>query len=166
MEAFNSSTPYSLVPESKKVMSKALFAGSFDPFTRGHQSIVNRTLAIADEVVVAIGRNVNKRTMLTLEERIEAIQRLYAEEPRVKVMAYDGLTTDFAASVEATFLVRGVRNIADFEFEKNIADVNRKLTGIETVLLITESEYSHISSSVVRELMSYGRDVTDFMPEG
>jgi pantetheine-phosphate adenylyltransferase len=80
-------------------------------------------------------------------------------------MAYDGLTTDFAASVDATFLVRGVRNIADFEFEKNIADVNRKLAGIETVLLVTESEYSHISSSIVRELMSYGRDVSDFMPQ-
>lgn len=146
-------------------MKKALFAGSFDPFTRGHQSIVDRTLAIADEVVVAIGCNANKRTMLTLEQRIEAIEQLYAGEPRVKVMSYDGLTTDFAASVGATFLVRGVRNIADFEFEKNIADVNRKLTGIETVLLVTESEYSHISSSIVRELMSYGRDVSDFMPQ-
>lgn len=146
-------------------MKKALFAGSFDPFTRGHQSIVDRILAIADEVVVAIGRNANKRTMLTLEQRIEAIEQLYAGEPRVKVMSYDGLTTDFAASVDATFLVRGVRNIADFEFERNIADVNRKLTGIETVLLVTESEYSHISSSIVRELMSYGRDVSDFMPQ-
>lgn len=146
-------------------MKKALFAGSFDPFTRGHQSIVDRTLAIADEVVVAIGCNANKRTMLTLEQRIEAIEQLYAGEPRVKVMAYDGLTTDFAASVDATFLVRGVRNIADFEFEKNIAYVNRKLAGIETVLLVTESEYSHISSSIVRELMSYGRDVSDFMPQ-
>lgn len=146
-------------------MKKALFAGSFDPFTRGHQSIVDRTLAIADEVVVAIGCNANKRTMLTLEQRIEAIEQLYAGEPRVKVMAYDGLTTDFAASVDATFLVRGVRNIADFEFEKNIADVNRKLAGIETVLLVTESEYSHISSSIVRELMNYGRDVSDFMPQ-
>ena len=114
---------------------------------------------------MAIGCNANKRTMLTLEQRIEAIEQLYAGEPRVKVMAYDGLTTDFAASVDATFLVRGVRNIADFEFEKNIADVNRKLTGIETVLLVTESEYSHISSSIVRELMSYGRDVSDFMPQ-
>ena len=146
-------------------MKKALFAGSFDPFTRGHQSIVDRTLAIADEVVVAIGCNANKRTMLTLEQRIEAIEQLYAGEPRVKVMAYDGLTTDFAASVGATFLVRGVRNIADFEFEKNIADVNRKLAGIETLLLVTESEYSHIRSSIVRELMSYGRDVSDFMPQ-
>ena len=146
-------------------MKKALFAGSFDPFTRGHQSIVDRTLAIADEVVVAIGCNANKRTMLTLEQRIEAIEQLYADEPRVKVMAYDGLTTDCAASVDATFLVRGVRNIADFEFEKNIAYVNRKLAGIETVLLVTESEYSHISSSIVRELMSYGRDVSDFMPQ-
>ncbi len=151
-----------LTPHSS--LTTALFAGSFDPFTRGHQSVVNRTLAIADEVVVAIGRNVGKNALLSVEERLEAIKRLYADEARVKVMAYDGLTADLAQSVGATFLVRGVRSVSDFETERTIADVNRKLCGIETVILFTESEYSHISSSIVRELMSYGRDVTEMMP--
>lgn len=146
-------------------MKKALFAGSFDPFTRGHQSIVDRTLAIADEVVIAIGVNSGKTPMFSLEQRTEMIRRVYAGNERVRVESYSGLTTDFAQSVGATFLVRGVRSIMDFEAEKNIADVNRKLTGIETVLLITEPEFSSISSSIVRELMSYGRDVTEFLPD-
>ncbi len=145
-------------------MKIGLFAGSFDPFTRGHQSVVNRTLAIADEVVVAIGRNVSKNALLSVEERVETIKRLYDGEPRVRVMSYDGLTADLAKSIEATFLVRGVRSVSDFEAERTIADVNRKLCGIETVILFTESEYSHISSSLVRELMSYGHDVTEMMP--
>lgn len=146
-------------------MKKALFAGSFDPFTRGHQSIVDRTLAIADEVVIAIGVNSGKTPMFSLEQRTEMIRRVYAGNERVRVESYSGLTTDFAQSIGATFLVRGVRSIMDFETEKNIADVNRKLTGIETVLLITEPEFSSISSSIVRELMSYGRDVTEFLPD-
>lgn len=145
-------------------MKKALFAGSFDPFTRGHQSIVDRTLAIADEVVIAIGVNSGKTPMFSLEQRTEMIRRVYAGNERVSVESYSGLTTDFAQSIGATFLVRGVRSIMDFEAEKNMADVNRKLTGIETVLLITEPEFSSISSSIVRELMSYGRDVTEFLP--
>ena len=146
-------------------MKKALFAGSFDPFTRGHQSIVDRTLAIADEVVIAIGVNSGKTPMFSLEQRTEMIRRVYAGNERVRVESYSGLTTDFAQSVGATFLVRGVRSIMDFEAEKNMADVNRKLTGIETVLLITEPEFSSISSSIVRELMSHGRDVTEFLPD-
>ena len=146
-------------------MKKALFAGSFDPFTRGHQSIVDRTLAIADEVVIAIGVNSGKTPMFSLEQRTEMIRRVYAGNERVRVESYSGLTTDFAQSVGATFLVRGVRSIIDFEAEKSMADVNRKLTGIETVLLITEPEFSSISSSIVRELMSHGRDVTEFLPD-
>jgi pantetheine-phosphate adenylyltransferase len=146
-------------------MKRALFAGSFDPFTRGHQSIVDRTLAIADEVVIGIGVNQGKKPMFTLEQRMEMIREVYADKPNVKVESYSGLTTDFAQSIGATFLVRGVRSIMDFEAEKNIADVNRKLTGIETVLLITEPEFSCVSSSIVRELMSYGRDVTEFLPD-
>ena len=146
-------------------MKKALFAGSFDPFTRGHQSIVDRTLAIADEVVIAIGVNSGKTPMFSLEQRTEMIRRVYAGNERVRVESYSGLTTDFAQSIGATFLVRGVRSIMDFEAEKNMADVNRKLTGIETVLLITEPEFSSISSSIVRELMSYGKDVKEFLPD-
>lgn len=143
---------------------KCLFPGSFDPFTLGHKSIVDRTLQFAEEVVIAIGVNAGKKSMFSLEERIAQIQKVYADEPRVKVASYEGLTTDFAESIGATAMVRGVRTAQDFEFERMLADVNRKLTGIETILLITEPQYSAISSSVVRELLSYGKDVKDFLP--
>jgi pantetheine-phosphate adenylyltransferase len=141
-----------------------LFPGSFDPFTLGHKSIVDRTLQFAEEVVIAIGVNAGKKSMFSLEERMAQIQKVYADEPRVKVASYEGLTTDFAESIGATAMVRGVRTAQDFEFERMLADVNRKLTGIETILLITEPQYSAISSSVVRELLSYGKDVKDFLP--
>ena len=143
---------------------KCLFPGSFDPFTLGHKSIVDRTLQFAEEVVIAIGVNAGKKSMFSLKERMAQIQKVYADEPRVKVASYEGLTTDFAESIGATAMVRGVRTAQDFEFERMLADVNRKLTGIETILLITEPQYSAISSSVVRELLSYGKDVKDFLP--
>ena len=143
---------------------KCLFPGSFDPFTLGHKSIVDRTLQFAEEVVIAIGVNAGKKSMFSLKERMAQIQKVYADEPRVKVASYEGLTTDFAESIGATAMVRGVRTAQDFEFERMLADVNRKLNGIETVLLITEPQYSAISSSVVRELLSYGKDVKDFLP--
>ena len=143
---------------------KCLFPGSFDPFTLGHKSIVDRTLQFAEEVVITIGVNAGKKSMFSLEERMAQIQKVYADEPRVKVASYEGLTTDFAESIGATAMVRGVRTAQDFEFERMLADVNRKLTGIETILLITEPQYSAISSSVVRELLSYGKDVKDFLP--
>ena len=143
---------------------KCLFPGSFDPFTLGHKSIVDHTLQFAEEVVIAIGVNAGKKSMFSLEERMAQIQKVYADEPRVKVASYEGLTTDFAESIGATAMVRGVRTAQDFEFERMLADVNRKLTGIETILLITEPQYSAISSSVVRELLSYGKDVKDFLP--
>ena len=143
---------------------KCLFPGSFDPFTLGHKSIVDRTLQFAEEVVIAIGVNAGKKSMFSLEERMAQIQKVYADDPRVKVASYEGLTTDFADSIGATAMVRGVRTAQDFEFERMLADVNRKLTGIETILLITEPQYSAISSSVVRELLSYGKDVKDFLP--
>jgi len=143
---------------------KCLFPGSFDPFTLGHKSIVDRTLQFAEEVVIAIGVNAGKKSMFSLEERMAQILKIYADEPRVNVASYEGLTTDFAESIGATAMVRGVRTAQDFEFERMLADVNRKLTGIETILLITEPQYSAISSSVVRELLSYGKDVKDFLP--
>lgn len=143
---------------------KCLFPGSFDPFTLGHKSIVDRVLPLADEVVIAIGVNAGKKSMFSLEERVAQIQKIYANEPRVKVASYEGLTTDFAESIGATVMVRGVRTAQDFEFERTLADVNRQLTGIETILLITEPQYSAISSSIVRELLSYGKDVKEFLP--
>lgn len=144
---------------------KALFAGSFDPFTKGHQNIVDRALrSVADEVVIAVGINHDKHTTFSCEERLQAIRQLYKENPHVQVEAYEGLTTDYARSIGADFLLRGVRCIKDFEFERDMAEVNKRLTGIETIFLLTDPEYACISSSVVRELMSYNTDVTEFLP--
>ncbi|MDE5999954.1 MAG: pantetheine-phosphate adenylyltransferase [Bacteroidaceae bacterium] len=144
---------------------KALFAGSFDPFTKGHQNIVDRALqSVADEVVIAIGINHDKRSTFSCEERLQAIRKLYKENPHVQVEAYEGLTTDYAQSIGADFLLRGVRSVKDFEFERDMAEVNKRLTGIETVFLLCDPEYACISSSVVRELMSYNTDITEFLP--
>lgn len=143
----------------------ALFPGTFDPFTLGHQSLVKRVLTCADAVVIAIGINEKKQTYYKLEQRVAAIRALYAEEPRVKVITYSGLTVDVAQQERASFILRGVRSVIDFEYEKAIADVNRQLTGIETLLLFTEPAYAHISSSVVRELLHFGKDVSAFLPK-
>ncbi len=143
----------------------AVFPGTFDPFTLGHQALVSRALGLFDEVVVAIGINDAKHTLFSLEERMEAIRRLYHGEPRVRVVSYDTLTVDLAKTLGAGFILRGVRSVADFEYEKTIADVNRRLSGIETVILFTEPEYAHISSSVVRELIRFGKDVSPFVPK-
>ena len=143
----------------------ALFPGTFDPFTLGHQSLVKRVLTCADAVVIAIGINEKKQTYYTLEQRVSAIRALYAEEPRVKVITYSGLTVDVAQQEQASFILRGVRSVIDFEYEKAIADVNRQLTGIDTLLLFTEPAYAHISSSVVRELLHFGKDVSAFLPK-
>ncbi len=143
----------------------ALFPGSFNPFTKGHKNIVERTLqSVADTVIIAIGNNCEKKCMQTVEERVESIQRVFKGNEKVRVVAYEGLTIDFAKSVNADFIVRGVRSIKDFEYEREIAEVNRKLSGIETILLYTEPEYASISSSIVRELKSYGKDVSQFLP--
>lgn len=143
----------------------AVFAGSFDPFTIGHKNIVDRALqSVADEVIVAIGVNYEKKCMFSLEERQAAIRRVYQDEPRVRVETYEGLTTDFAKRVGASFLLRGVRSVKDYEFERDMAEVNRHLTGMETVLLLTDARYACVSSSVVRELLSYHKDVTEFLP--
>lgn len=141
-----------------------LFPGSFDPFTTGHDDIVRRALAFAQRVVVAIGIHPTKHGLFTPQQRQEAIRRVYADEKRVEVMVYEGLTTDLALRVGADAIVRGVRNVTDFEYERNIAEVNRRLTGIETILLFADPSHAAVSSSVVRELMAYGKDVTPFLP--
>lgn len=147
-------------------MKKAIFPGTFDPFTIGHHSIVKRALTFMDEVIIGIGINENKHCLLPVEKRIENIKELYADEQRVKVMAYNGLTVDFAESQGVGFIVRGIRTVKDFEYEEGIADINRKLSGIETIFLFTEPELVAVSSSVVRELLHYGRDVSAFLPDG
>ena len=147
-------------------MKKAIFPGTFDPFTLGHHSIVRRALTFMDEVIVGIGINEGKHCLLPVEKRVEMIKKLYTDEPRVKVEAYKGLTVDFAREQGAEFIVRGIRTVKDFEYEEGIADINRKLSGIETVFLFTEPELTSVSSSVVRELLHYGKDVSAFLPEG
>ena len=144
----------------------ALFPGTFDPFTIGHESLVSRGLELVDEIIISIGINDTKRTYFSLEKRLEAIQELYKDEPRVRVMSYDSLTVDFAQQMNAGFILRGIRTVNDFEYEKSIADVNRKLSGIETFILFTEPEHTHISSSIVRELLRYGKDISQFVPKG
>ena len=141
-----------------------LFAGTFDPYTRGHHALVERALAMFDKVVVAVGRNLGKNCMFSLEERVSAIEKVYAGNDRVSVAVYDTLTMDFARSVGAVALLRGVRSVKDFEYERDIADINLLLGGMDTVLLISEPEYASVSSSVVRELMKYGKDVSALLP--
>ena len=144
----------------------ALFPGSFDPFTRGHESIVRRALPLFDRFVIAIGVNADKRSFMTMEQRKAWIESVFKDDPRVEVVTYSGLTVDLARELGANFIVRGVRLIQDFENEKHLAEINRDLTGIETILLYTLPEYSHISSSIVRELARYGQDVSPYLPEG
>ena len=143
----------------------ALFPGTFDPLTIGHLSLIERGLNLVDEIIIAIGVNQNKKTFFTLEQRIEMISGFFESNPRVSVKHYESLTVDFAQKVDAQFILRGIRSVNDFEYEKNIADVNRKVSGIETFILFTEPEHTHISSSIVRELLHYGKDVSGFVPE-
>lgn len=147
-------------------MKRVIFPGSFDPFTLGHHSIVKRALTFIDEVVIGIGSNEGKHNLIPVEKRTEMIRRLYADEPRIKVEAYSGLTVDFARKHDAAFIIRGIRSVKDFEYEESIADINRKLNNIETIFLFTEPELASVSSSVVRELLHYGKDVSMFLPEG
>lgn len=147
-------------------MRRAIFPGTFDPFTIGHYSIVKRALTFMDEIVIGIGVNENKKTYFPTEERVEMIRRLYKDEPHIKVEAYDCLTIDFAKYADASFIVRGIRTVNDFEYEETIADINRKLAGIETILLFTEPEMTCISSTIVRELLTYGKDISSFVPQG
>lgn len=147
-------------------MKRAIFPGSFDPFTIGHYSIVMRGLEIFDEIVIGIGINQTKRNLFSVEERQNMIEQAFVSEPRVKIQPYNCLTIDFAQQVGADFVLRGLRTVADFEYERSIADANRKLSGIETVILFTEDKYAFISSTVVRDLVSFGKDIHQFFPPG
>lgn len=142
----------------------AIFVGSFDPFTIGHDSIVRRALQLFDRLIIGVGVNIGKRYMLSAEERVDAIRRLYSDEPRISVEQYSGLTVDFANNVGAQFIVKGVRTVKDFEAEREQADINRRLTGIETIVLFALPGMDSVSSSVVRELKNFGRSVAEFLP--
>lgn len=144
----------------------ALFAGSFDPFTRGHEVVVEMALRLFDEVVIGVGENVAKQSLLSVEARCRLIADIYKNNNRVRVKSYSTLTGDFAREVGATVLVRGVRNTVDFEFERTIEATNRELfPELTTVLISTPAEYMHISSSMVRELLAFGRDVKEYLPQ-
>lgn len=142
----------------------AVFAGSFDPYTLGHHSIVERGLQLFDSIVIAIGINIDKTSPADVETRVAGIARIYTDEPRVNVMAYSTLTVDLAASVGAKFLLRGARSVKDFEYERTLADVNRRIGGIETVILPALPELEWLSSTVLRDMSSHGRDISQYIP--
>jgi len=146
-------------------MRKAIFPGSFDPITNGHYDIIKRGISLFDEVIVAIGVNAEKKYMFTLEDRKRFIEEAFKDEPKVKVITYTGLTIDLCVKEHAQFILRGLRNPADFEFEKAIAHTNRRLSKIETVFLLTAANTSYISSSIVRDVLRNGGDATPFVPD-
>nr|WP_311456727.1 pantetheine-phosphate adenylyltransferase [uncultured Capnocytophaga sp.] len=146
-------------------MKKALFPGSFDPITLGHYDIIKRATALFDEIIVAVGENADKRYMFSVEERKAFIEKAFAHEKKIKVVSYQGLTVDFCKKMDTEFILRGLRNPADFEFERAIAHTNRDLGGVETIFLLTAVKTSHISSSIVRDVIRNRGDYTLLVPE-
>ena len=142
----------------------AIFTGTFDPFTIGHASIIERTLPLFDRIVVGVAAGKLKQAGADVEERTRTIARLYAHEPRIKAVAYNDLTIDLAKRVAADCIIRGVRSAKDFEYERDQAEINRRLSGIETLLLFAEPGLAAISSSLVRELRHFGHPADDFLP--
>ncbi|TYC16217.1 pantetheine-phosphate adenylyltransferase [Bizionia gelidisalsuginis] len=145
-------------------MKRALFPGSFDPITLGHYDIIKRAISLFDEVIVAIGINSDKKYMFSLEQRLEFIKEAFKDEPKVKIETYKGLTVHFCQEIDVKFILRGLRNPADFEFEKAIAHTNRDLAAIETVFLLTAASTSYISSSIVRDVIRHHGDYTKLVP--
>lgn len=145
---------------------KVIFPGSFDPFTIGHANLVERAVRLFDEVIIAVGYNEQKKGWLPVEERVRALREYYSAMPQVRVESYTGLTVDFAQSQGARFILRGVRSVKDYEYELGIADINARLADVETVVLLADPTISGISSSVVRELHHFGRDITPWLPQG
>ena len=146
-------------------MRKAIFPGSFDPITLGHQDSINRALPLFDEIVIAIGVNADKKYMFSLEERKRFIEETFQNEPKISVITYEGLTIDLCHKINANFILRGLRNPADFEFEKAIAHTNRRLSKIETVFLLTAAKTSYISSSIVRDVIRNHGEYELLVPE-
>lgn len=145
---------------------KGVFVGSFNPFTVGHDSIVTRALPLFDKLIIGVvGDQVHKPDLPSAEERIKAISDLYKDEPRIEVKAYYGLAVDFAKAENAHFIVKGVRSVKDFEYERDQADTNRMLSGVETILICAEPQYATVSSTLVRELQHFGVDVSQFLPK-
>ena len=148
-----------------KMKNKAVFPGSFDPLTLGHVDIITRAIPLFNEIVIAIGTNSSKKYMYTLEQRINFIKKTFNNSPKVSVTSYKGLTIDFCKENKIDFILRGLRNPADFEFEKAIAHTNRKLSKIETVFLLTSANTSYISSSIVRDILRHNGNVSTLVPK-
>ena len=154
-----------MVNKLATAMRTGIFVGSFNPFTIGHDSIVTRALPLFDRLVIGVvGDQVHKPDMPSAEERIRAIADLYRDEPRIEVKPYYGLAVDFARAENARFIVKGVRSVKDFEYEREQADINRQLSGVETILLYAEPQLASVSSTMVRELQHFGVDVSEFLP--
>lgn len=141
----------------------AVFPGSFDPFTKGHESVIAKAIDLFDELIVAVGINVNKVYAFDTEKRLQHIRSIYQGNDKIKVVSYTGLTVDFCQSVGAKYIIRGLRDTKDFEYEKPIAVTNNKMANIETVLFYTDSEVAHISSTIIREIYKLGGDVSSFV---
>ncbi|MCY4160273.1 MAG: pantetheine-phosphate adenylyltransferase [Flavobacteriaceae bacterium] len=146
-------------------MHRAVFPGSFDPLTLGHQDIINRALPHFNEIVIAVGTNIDKEYMFSIEQRTAFIEKTYGDSPKVRVKAFQGMTVDFCKSIQASVIIRGLRNPADFEFEKSVAQLNRKLSGLDTLFLLTDLSTSYISSSMVRDIILNGGDYTLMVPK-
>ena len=146
-------------------MKRYVFPGSFDPITLGHQDVILRALPMCDELIIAVGENINKKYLFSLKERLYFINKTHGHEPKIKVESFQGLTINFCKVVNATAIIRGLRNPADFEFEKSVAQVNRRLSGIETLFLLTAADFSYISSSIVREIINNNGDYSSLVPD-
>jgi len=146
-------------------MKTGLFTGSFDPFTIGHQSIVARVLPLFDKLVIGVGVNERKKYMYSVEVRVKVIAELYADNPKVEVRAFNDLAVDFAHREGGWFFVKGVRSVKDFEYEREQADINRAMGGIETLLVFAEPQHASVSSSLVRELIHFGKNAEMFLPK-
>lgn len=145
-------------------MRTGLFIGSFDPFTIGHHSVVRRALPLFDKLVIGVGVNERKKYMYSTEVRVKTIAEIYADEPKIEVKAYNDLAVDFAHREGAWFIVKGVRSVKDFEYEREQADINRQIGGIETIFIYSEPKWESVRSTLVRELIHFGRDVKEFLP--
>lgn len=147
-----------------KIERIAFFAGSFDPFTVGHESVVMRGLTLFDRIVIGIGINADKPQSSDIDDRVAGILEVFGDDPRIEVEPYSDLTWEAARRLGCTHLLRGARTVADFEYERTMADANRNLSGLETVILFTLPEHSFVSSSLIRDLQRHGADVTEFLP--
>ena len=154
------------MPPASGLLRIGLFVGSFDPFTLGHYDVAERALPLFDRLVIGVGVSPDKHPLFSADERRAQIARLYASNPRVQVCTYQGLTAHLARRVGAQYIVRGIRSVTDLEYERGIAQANKLMAGLETVFLFTSPQYAHISGSLVRELLSWGEDISALLPPG